>query len=187
MIYELEKFILQAVDYMICRMQEMISQAVYDIQQTMKQQQLDGFNGAVQGVVQQVCCVAAVVAAAVVPEPPLPRPSLAPLACRRPSTQHCSAAHTLHTNTYAAKQKVQNRCGAWNCLNFTNIEPSRRNAAANSNCMYYGLPSPPGACAGVTWDPKAPTPCVTYTYFGEPRNGVCDPNGYCYYSGARRG
>jgi hypothetical protein len=80
---------------------------------------------------------------------------------------------------------VENRCGAWNCLNFTNIEPSRRNAAANSNCMYYGQPSPPGACAGATtWDPSAPTPCVTYNNFGEQRNGICDPNQYCYYSGA---
>ena len=104
-----------------------------------------------------------------------------------PPTKHCTH-HKTQTHKHANKQKVQNRCGAWNCLNFTNIEPSRRNAAANSNCMYYGLPSPPGACAGVTaWDPSATTPCVTYNNFGEQRSGVCDPNGYCYYSGAWRG
>ena len=53
MVYQLEKTIIQAVQYMICRMTEIVSEAVYDIQQTMQQQQLDGFNNAVQGVVQQ--------------------------------------------------------------------------------------------------------------------------------------
>jgi hypothetical protein len=39
---------------MICEMQAIVSNAVYSIEQTMKQEQLDGFNNAVQGVVQQV-------------------------------------------------------------------------------------------------------------------------------------
>ena len=73
-------------------------------------------------------------------------------------------------------------------MNFTDIEPSLRNAAANSNCMYYGLPYPPGACAGVTtWNAAATTPCVTYNNYGEQRSGICDPNQYCYYSGAGLG
>ena len=55
--YQLEKFLVQLAQWVVCMMQAIVSEAVYDIEQSMNQQTLDGFNNAVQGVVQQVCVV----------------------------------------------------------------------------------------------------------------------------------
>ena len=52
--YQLEEFLVQVAQWVVCEMSQIVSKAVYDIEQTMNQQTLDGFNNAVQGVVQQV-------------------------------------------------------------------------------------------------------------------------------------
>ena len=49
-----QQFIIEVADYLVCKMEEIVSEAVYSIEQTLQQQQLNCFSTGVQGVVQQV-------------------------------------------------------------------------------------------------------------------------------------
>ena len=88
-----------------------------------------------------------------------------------------------NTQNIQNETKVANRCGAWNCLNATNLPPSQRNAAVGADCVGAGAPTPANACAGVThWDPSAPKRCTTYEYSAKGAAGYCGTDGLCWYT-----
>lgn len=71
-------------------------------------------------------------------------------------------------------------CMQRNCLNFTNIEPSKRNEAAGASCM--AAYTPITDCRNVTWNPRAPRLCKGSDSFGATYEGICSVDGQCYYS-----
>lgn len=87
--------------------------------------------------------------------------------------QHIAAFNAALKSTV---EKVADSCEAHNCLNYTNVEPSKRNQAANVRCMVdYASKD----CKDVTvWDPANPTPCATDR--DRKVEGVCGVDKKCH-------
>lgn len=70
------------------------------------------------------------------------------------------------------------------CLNVTDVEPSKRNAAAgkDASCVAAYQPIATSDCSNVTWNPAAPRLCRGSDRTGGVYDGVCGEDGMCYHS-----
>jgi hypothetical protein len=78
---------------------------------------------------------------------------------------------------------MSDNCEAFNCLNFTSVEPSIRNIAAGRSCMAKYAPTVAHMCDHFVWNASNTMKCTGVNNDGKIYPGICGQDGNCWTSG----